>query len=692
MKFNWIKRFFNKPIKTSNSVDVATIDTSFIHAPKFSELPKKEQDRVLKYYHELDFNNYESLLKFSDGLSNKYSYYQEILQSTLNRYNKENINAVESRKYYKDRQLAIKIVLAILSTYEYEIIYKDMYRIKRELELRLVALDMFIKKESRRKYDFLGIFGKAERLCYLNNKNKLANEQERLKIAIKNNILTTTLIERTIKESDNLKEKYELLEKFNKAILDNNGEFSDLVREELFNYYCKIKREKFAQFDGLSNLCDIDCGKNVQKKMYVNNNDCNFYAVPNELMCHFYRHIAKYLHIYQIKYLKEKNEYKTVMNELREFLCEYIKLGTKDWNIWVLREKHAKYHSWFENYLGKYEDEISEEIKDIIENDIGLIGYFIELKYIHDFIRTDISEEHMEHTNELIRKLEEQYGINYLPKNIKKRELFINDNVNQLLDLIDIFNGHEEDIEVYYDEDTSLSSLFYNPMRFCSEKTYFEEIGAEVPKGFYENNGIHKISLEDIFYTLKFFNQDNYDLTKSVALTKESARGRLKNDFSKFISLIKHKIIEDKYDDRIIIMPSIISIRSPAALLDYLNNNKANASAMLLNFDNCMMTLLYWYDEVPSIKYLFVKEKDVLTLKTMIDSLPSPELYDELYKKRIKQSKTMYDKYFKDGNKESILENGTKIIIIPDDTKYSELSDLLDEQLKKDRDKILKRA
>lgn len=258
MNFNWIKRFFKKPIKTSKSVDVATIDTSFIRAPKFSELPKREQDRVLKYYHELDFNNYESLLKFSDGLSNKYSYYQELLQSTLNRYNKENIDAVEKRKNYKDRQLAIKINLAILSTYEYEIIYKDMYRIKRELELRLVALDMFIKKESKRKYDFLGIFGKAERLSYLNNKNKLANEQERLKIAIKNNILTTSLIERTIKENDNLKEKYELLEQYNKALLEERGELSILVREELFNYYCRIKREKLGQFDGLSNLCDSD--------------------------------------------------------------------------------------------------------------------------------------------------------------------------------------------------------------------------------------------------------------------------------------------------------------------------------------------------------------------------------------------------------------------------------------------------
>ena len=48
-----------------------------------------------------------------------------------------------------------------------------MMNIRKELELRAVALDMFIKKESKRKYDFLGIFGKAERLKYLSDKNRL---------------------------------------------------------------------------------------------------------------------------------------------------------------------------------------------------------------------------------------------------------------------------------------------------------------------------------------------------------------------------------------------------------------------------------------------------------------------------------------------------------------------------------------
>ena len=87
MDFNWIKTIFKKKQPVNNSVDIATIDTSFIHIPKFNELSKTDQDKVLDYYHKLNLDNYDMLVKYSDDIRAKYDIDKEILHLTLTRYN-----------------------------------------------------------------------------------------------------------------------------------------------------------------------------------------------------------------------------------------------------------------------------------------------------------------------------------------------------------------------------------------------------------------------------------------------------------------------------------------------------------------------------------------------------------------------------------------------------------------------------
>ena len=80
MKFNLFKRLFKKENKTQNeSSAVATLDTSLIKVPKFSELNDESKEKVLSLLSGLNYDNYESLLKYSDDLLTKSDNEREIL-------------------------------------------------------------------------------------------------------------------------------------------------------------------------------------------------------------------------------------------------------------------------------------------------------------------------------------------------------------------------------------------------------------------------------------------------------------------------------------------------------------------------------------------------------------------------------------------------------------------------------------
>ena len=179
MNFGWIKNHFKKKnLSNINTGEISTIDTSFICVPKLSELSDESKLLVKKYLQELKYDDYESVLKYSDELLNKSNKEIKFFMLNLNEIFKgisSVIKEVNSNNYFQ----------LLLSKEEIKQSIDEFYKIIDEAKLRLLALDTYIKKEEKRKYDFLGVFGKAERLKYLNDKNKLINERDRLKNTIK---------------------------------------------------------------------------------------------------------------------------------------------------------------------------------------------------------------------------------------------------------------------------------------------------------------------------------------------------------------------------------------------------------------------------------------------------------------------------------------------------------------------------
>ena len=121
MDFSWIRNIFKR--KTNKNVNIATIDTTLTYIRELNQLSHKEKKKVLEYFNKVNFNNYQDLVKYSDDLSNLYILEQDVLEHTINRYNKEfeEINNLS----IPDISLIKEIVLAKLAKCEYSLIVNN---------------------------------------------------------------------------------------------------------------------------------------------------------------------------------------------------------------------------------------------------------------------------------------------------------------------------------------------------------------------------------------------------------------------------------------------------------------------------------------------------------------------------------------------------------------------------------------
>ena len=229
MSLNWIKNLFkhNNLAKNDNNA-ISIIDTDFIQIPNIKELSKRDQGKVIKYIDEINYDNYETIVKYSNDLLLKSNDEIAILNYLFDKYNKENQYPISAPDGIHHRYINSSIFLG-----EINIIFNNLLQIRKELELRIVAFNMYVKKEEKRKYDFLGIFGKAERLRYLSDKSNLLDTIKRLKIALKINT-QHLLIAYEVKDSNQV-----LLDRINNNFSYNN--ILDNIDGDLSEYdLCQI--------------------------------------------------------------------------------------------------------------------------------------------------------------------------------------------------------------------------------------------------------------------------------------------------------------------------------------------------------------------------------------------------------------------------------------------------------------------
>ena len=695
MDFNWIKTIFKKKQPINNSVDITTIDTSFIHIPKFSELSKTDQDKVLDYYHKLNLDNYDILVKYSDDIREKYDIDKELLHLTLTRYN-EWYKDVENNNIITDLyRLIHKINYSVLSKYEYKYIYDDIINIRKELELRAVALNMFIKKESKRKYDFLGIFGKAERLKYLSDKNRLNSEYERLKIAIKDNIINQSIIKMDIKENDNIKEKYDLLNEYNTRddFLDEN------VRENIAEILVNINKTLFTNsylwdefVDEIESLLiDEDNEKIAKLISYIEMGDEISWSKlikswSKEQLELFYKILAKYLRKHELYIINHKEDYKIFIDEMNHIINEYERTRTKDWDVSRLRNMVDHYSNKLQCYNTLFKKILREDIMNELNNTFYKLDWLSILAYHQGFFDLRFLWEHEEYyidlSNKLLKKVEEKYGIEFdsdifllssrhrnnfnamfttdgykEKKKIEKRREFIKMSQEySFIDLFDLLNGYEDDIEIFFDQTVGVRKK-HGLSDYLGKISDSDYVQCQMI-----SSRSNIVPLENIFYLTKLFPNIKFDFNKTYSLSKKSPYpNKGHGAFTNYVTQIKLDKLNSIYDKRILVIPDeMYQTLSPMQLL---HNNRYTTAIYIPN--------RHYFD-------FYLNNSYISYISTFF------------IKHSLAKSLHLYNKY--QCINDCFTINNKVFMVVPNNIKYHELSIYLDNYLDiKNDNKVLKK-
>ena len=742
MNFGWLKRILKqKNLSNANTSDLATIDTSFIRIPKLSKLSKEEKEKVLYFYNKLLSDDDINLVKYSNDLLERANTEREMLLRAMSRYEEQYRFLEDERKKIKQKQIpSIEIYnLGKLSSLEYAIIEKNIMSIRRELELKLVALDMYIKKEEKRKYNFLDVFGRAERIKCFTDKNKLLSERERLLTSIKIDENILTIIRKDIKDNQRLIIYHDLLKELQnddtellrksledsmyrfsqKSLYTFKEEFEDEVETEVgykmegysipikeYEYVCGEQNHLYAIFRETNGIINEELIKYIFETVRISEKDLSrefikikgiskwkdfISIVPDEFLDKIYEIVAKYSHKRDLYVYEHRNDYKDYLQDIKGLIDKCELTSIDEWDSDILREKVKNYTQIIKKYLNiygndrsscfsePYDDQISPPMEEQLKKnyfkllflytinngyDDSIFEIFSYSYYSDGFYLTkeQLYNEFVHILNELrvdvfnkykvMPKYEIEFSHNLETKD-KIKEIIYNGEF-----LYNILNGYYYEKKLYigvYEDKNNLYNNISLRIKLVSNLNvsladYYNLSGISNNPFFISDE--ETMEIEDLYYLLRIVGLNsvipyicfknlpaNYDLLLNIRWNK----------------------VERENDDRIYILPKQIKFKSSIMnfyAFDILNIYYGNIAIYVSNWGQVKAVNQSLKKNKTNIKYLIM----------------TANLYEN-YKKK-------YD---------GIMYPYT--IIVPNDTKYVELSKYLDEELLKEQEqqKVLKK-
>lgn len=727
MILKWLKNILTKKEKKG----ISKINTDFVNIPKYSELSEYYKKIVKSYINEISLDNYETVIKYSELLSNKNNQdimflYNKIskLESLIDSiklvneikknklFNKtENKNDDLYRKYYTDTLVEIDYLREQIKH-----LIIDIKDTEIKSELRLIAFNEFIKKESKRKYDFLGIFGSAERVKYLQHKNLLINEKERLLIMVK-------MIRDNIYSASFATEKCDYNEKINEI-------------QHFINYYDYKKDNPSIETDYASLKQRYDIEKKITSEINKlkeviecikdnnnNNNNIDLYNLYDSLKIN-YRAILTYHGKDYFKTLKSiakvkimldkyayinKDAYKKIKEEVDELSLKYSKTTTNNFNIKELEALIQKYLKISTNYAIICSEFTNEKIlKELRESLFGLNYYYqmLPIKNYKGEYKTRLGKSLIlnDYTNQIIGKAkkynplwnweysdEREYYDSLSSDLLKKiyaqlppqdKEYLDNDirkiiksceNTNQLFLLRDIYNNDYSNIDLSLAEKNYINffktgpcsiGLFYDLNKII--KNLYLKRKNNINKCFISEN-IQKISLLDFYHYLKFLGINDSSYKKILFDEKYKTDRGVNSELKKIIIAKIFDEIHKNDDNRILIIPKIVGFdcNNPGNNFNHLNYT-SNIKAVMFTDCSQFSAITKLYQKNPFIKYIFINKKNLNQFYDYLDNI-----------KNVKKKNFQYTINTGYGSKK------IEIIPLPNNTSYFELQGYLDEKLEK---------
>lgn len=760
MNFNWLKNLFHKKIK--ESVGITNINSDLTYIPKMNELDKESRKKVMEQYRELNRNNYrEKILNYSYDLAQKSYKEIDVLTRTMMKYEAQYEKYRNDRKDDKSKTMvmATDYHLALLSVAEYNSIIDTIFNIRAELTLRLLALDLFIKKENI-EYKFKGIINRRQEVEYRTLQKQLEEERGRLLTLITCNDHIFLAVKHNISTKAMLEEKQEIFNIVNQKLHSGGTNIQRIVINMLMEVgehltrcvkiiglneeFIKDLKEKIAP--KIKNTDDIDY---IIHDMVYSCNWVNFVdKVDFNNIKDVYKLLGVYYHKYETYRLDHFHDYEKYIKELEEIVKMCETTPPKEWDTKYLDEKASYFTDELYSYMRlfdksnklfhqDYDTSIDEENrKKLVELYFKLLLFDVSAKgnnkeknlnksywrtYEYPYSSSKLYKEFCDFRFSYIYDLLTKVGNIYQSQmkmgmwNFYLDQLFDDDGIeinNNLKRTYEVdLRKKLEDPEFYseiikdcrsiitgkpLDIEKGFKAYHYN--KYGNLKEYIRSIGNiytpaiiqfDVPSEskdsyVFDIREIKTATDEEIFYIMKTYDVDPEKIILSVSTLS------VDKNYLRWIQEIKIKEMEKKYDHRIMVFPKSINISfdflGREFLPQYTQSNKVGLNSTIENvfvstedqfdyvYDICKMQL--------APEYRTVKKRTVHVGESPTYEAPNYKSNAGRNLKRIFMTEKLYNslkcKDFYD------IHHKAKIVVIPNINHYYEVSQYLNNELKKE--------
>lgn len=446
----------NQANKNVDYEGITCYDSNLVPLPKYSELSDELKARVDAYYKEIKLEEYETLIKYGYDFQEKSKTLTKVIMSILDDINNSNVS-YNNNKELKD--IFKNMITSLINKEKLIFCSKQLAILYNEAWLRAIAVDRYAKKESLRQFDFLGIFGRAERLKYIKYKQTLRD-------AVQCSLITITVVENqlrcvliALRQENKYNESLDIYTKLlsaNSTNMFRNAEctkyLQDIKDEALFDF--SLCFDAYNKEYELSDI--IDDYDYLVTKSGVDKFDTNpLTEIEKEKLVSYEKRFAEIIAVFEISILiyalEHQNEYRQILDELCDDYLHFddqISCDAKENEpihlIDELKEKALYYHRFLVRVYkitGKDKDDedkkylMGEFCEDIIYFLIETGNFsFVEEKIqkgaysgkygvkIPDNIINEMLEEYMQKS---IMNIEELYGVDVSEKVYALTELFL---------------------------------------------------------------------------------------------------------------------------------------------------------------------------------------------------------------------------------------------------------------------------
>ena len=167
---DYLKKLFRKEkssIEPTKTIELSIIDTSDIEIDR--NLTREENESRKKLFEEINSENFSTFITYGDDIAKKTNYYMEIIRKRLNQNIDENKTLASNVSLEQAIRQKIKM---IFNNAEIDSILADLQNLKRNCEIRIIALEDFGNielKKSKRKIFFMSDKTDAIKINSINN-------------------------------------------------------------------------------------------------------------------------------------------------------------------------------------------------------------------------------------------------------------------------------------------------------------------------------------------------------------------------------------------------------------------------------------------------------------------------------------------------------------------------------------------